>query len=93
MKRWLNAGIRERRKGVGREKRRRRKSEEATKAKADLQKLIGQNKRTMKSEYLQKLSGANVWRAARYANPRACMTVEALTVRGGKHGNTSLEND
>jgi len=39
-KRWWNADIRERRKAVGREKRRRRNSEQAAKAKAELQKSI-----------------------------------------------------
>jgi len=39
-KRWWNADIRERRKAVGREKRRRRNSEEAAKAKAEFQKSI-----------------------------------------------------
>jgi len=34
-----------------------------------------------------------VWRAARYATPRAGMTVEALTYREGKRANTSLEKE
>jgi len=38
-------------------------------------------------------SGAEVWRAARYANPRAGTTVEALTDRDGKQTNTSLEKE
>jgi len=92
-KRWWNADIRERRKAVGREKRRRLNSEEAAKAKAELQKFIQQSKRTMWSEYLQNLRGADVWRAARYANPRAGMTVEALTDREGKQANTSQEKE
>jgi len=50
-KRWWNADIRERRKAVGREKRRRRNSEETAKAKAELQKLIRQLKRKMWSRY------------------------------------------
>jgi len=49
-KRWCNADIRERRKAVGREKRRRRNSEQAAKAKAELQKSIRQSKRKMWSE-------------------------------------------
>jgi hypothetical protein len=82
-KRWRNADIRERRKAVGREKRRRRNSEEAAKAKAEFQKSIRQSKRKMWSEYLQNLRGAEVWRAARYTNLRTGMTVEALTDREG----------
>jgi len=92
-KRWWNADIRERRKTVGREKRSRRNSEESAKAKAECQKSIRQSKRKMWSEYLQNLRGAEVWRAARYANPRAGMTVKALTGREGKQANTSLEKE
>jgi hypothetical protein len=40
---------------------------------------------------LQNLRGAEVCRATRYANPLAGTTVEALTNREGKQGNTSLE--
>jgi len=36
------------------------------------------------------LRGAEVWRAACYTNPPACMTVVALTDREGKQVNTSL---
>jgi len=93
LKRWWNADIRERRKAVGRKKRRRRNSEEAAKAKAELQKSIRQSKRKMWTEYMQNQRGAEVWRAARYANPRAGMTVEALTDREGKHANTSQEKE
>jgi len=92
-KRWWNADITERRKAVGRDKGSRRNSEEAAKAKAELQKLIRQSKRKMWSKYLQNLRGAEVWRAARYANPRAGMTVESLTDREGKQVNTSQEKE
>ena len=34
-----------------------------------------------------------MWRAARYANPRAGMTVEAFTDREGKQANTSMEKE
>jgi hypothetical protein len=64
-KRWWNADIRERSKPVGREKRRRRNLEEAAKAKTELLKSIRQFKRKMRSEYLQNLGRAEVWRAAR----------------------------
>jgi len=91
-KRWWNADIKERRKVGGREKRR-RNSGEAARAKAKLQKSIRQSKSKMWSEYLQNLRGAEVWRAARYANPRAGMTVEALVHREGKQGNTATEKE
>jgi hypothetical protein len=93
LKRWWNADIRERRKAVGREKRRRQNLEEAGKMKAEFQKSIQQSKRKMWSEYLQNLTGAEVWRAARYANPRAGMTLEASTDREGNQANTSLEKE
>jgi len=93
LKRWSNADIKKRRHPVGRENRRRRNSEGATRAKPELQKSIRQSKRTMWSEYLQNLRGAEVWRAARYANPRAGTTVEALTERERKQANTSLEKE
>jgi len=92
-KRCWNADIRERRMAVGREKRRRLNSVEAAKAKAEFQKSIRQSKRKMWSEYLQNLRGADVWRAARYANPRAGMIMEALTDREGKQANTSMEKE
>jgi len=44
-KRWWNPDIRERRQAVRREKTTRQNSEEATKGKAELQKLIRQSKR------------------------------------------------
>jgi len=91
--RWWNADIKERRRTVGRERRRRRNSEEAARAKAELQKSIWQSKREMWSDCLEHLRGAEVWRAARYANPRAGMTVEALKDREGKQANTSLEKE
>jgi len=88
-----NADIKKRKTVVGREKGRRRTSEEAPRAKAELKKSIRQSKRKMWSEYLQNLRGAEVWRAARYANPQAGTTVEALTDREGKQANTSLEKE
>ena len=42
---------------------------------------------------MQNVIGAEVWRAARYANPRAGMTVEALTDRQGKLANTATEKE
>jgi len=91
-KRWWNADIKERRNAVGREKRK-RNSGEAARAKAELQRSIQRSKSRMWSDYLQNLRGAEVWRAARYANPRAGATVEALTDKEGKQANTSLEKE
>jgi len=91
--RWWDADIKARRRTAGREKRRRRHSEEAARANAELQKSIGQSKRRMWGDYLQNLGGAEVWRAAPYANPQAGTTVEALTDRDGKQANTSLEKE
>jgi len=47
----------------------------------------------MWSDYPQKVRGAEVWRAARYANPRASMTSEALTDREGKQANPATEKE
>jgi hypothetical protein len=61
--------------------------------KAELQKSIRQSKRRMFGDYLQRVRGAEVWRAARYANPQAGTTLEALTDRHGKQSNTALEKE
>jgi len=92
-KRWWNADIEERRKTVGKERRRRWNSEEAAWAMAELQKSIRQFTRKMWGYYLKNLRGAEMRRAARYANPRAGMTVEALTDREGNQAKTSLEKE
>jgi len=47
----------------------------------------------MWSDYLQNLRGDEVWRAARYANRRASMTVEALMDRESKQTNTATEKE
>jgi len=91
--RWWNADIKERRRMVGRERMRRWHSEEAARAKAELQKSIRQSNRTMWGDYLQNLSGAERWRALRYVKPRAGTTVEAITDRDGKQAKTSLEEE
>ena len=92
-KRWWNANIRERMMAVGREKRSRRNLAEAAKTKAEFQKSIRQSKRKMWSEYLQNLTGAEGWRAARYTNHWAGMTVDALTNKAGKQANSSPEKE
>jgi hypothetical protein len=91
--RWWNADLKEMRKAVGREKRRRQNSGEAARAKAELQKSIGQSKRQICSEYLQILLGAEVWRAAHYPNPQASRTMKALTDREGKQAITATEKE
>jgi len=88
---WWNAHIKERRQAIGREKRRRWISEEATRAKAELQKSIRRSKSQMWSDYLQNLGGAEVWGGGRYDNPCASMTVEAVTDRQGMQANTATE--
>jgi len=47
----------------------------------------------MWSDSLQNLQGAEVWRAAKYVNPRPGATVEALTDREGKPANTAIEQE
>ena len=93
LKRWWNADIKDRREAVAREKRRRQNSEEATLAKAELQKSIWQSQSQMWSDYLQNLRGAEVWRAAQCTNPQGGMTVEAITDREGKQENTATEKE
>jgi hypothetical protein len=83
--------MKERRRISRRERRRRRSSEEAARVKAELQKSIRWSKREMWNDYLKNFKGAEVWRAARYANPREVMTAGALKDREGKKANTSLE--
>jgi len=70
---------------------RRRHSEEGAQAKAELQKSIRHSKRKMWGDYLQNIRGAEVWRAARYANDQAGTTMQALTDRDSKQADTSLE--
>jgi len=55
--------------------------------------LIRQSMRKMWSDSLKNLRGVEVWWAAPYVNPRAGMTVEALTDRESKLANMSLENE
>ena len=54
-KRWWNAKIKERRRMVGRERRRRRTPEDATRASKELQNSILHSKKTMLGDYFQKL--------------------------------------
>jgi len=91
--RQWNAEIKERRKLVGRERRRRWNSEEDARVKAELQHSIRQSKSKMLSDHLQSLRGAERWRVARYTNPRPGMNIEAMTDRHGKQAITSLEEE
>jgi hypothetical protein len=94
LKRWWNGDIKTRRKTLWQENRRRgRRSEGAARAKAELQKSIRKSKSQMWSDYLQNLQGAEVWRAAKYVDPQAGATVEALTDREGKQANTAIEKE
>ena len=74
-KRWWNGEIKEKRSQLGREKRRRRRSEATAQAKAELQKSIQREKGRMWNDYLRNLRGTEVWRAAKFANSRARATV------------------
>ena len=92
-KRWWNGEIKERRSALGREKRRGRRSEAAARAKTELQKSIRQSKSRMWNDYLQNLTGGEVWRAANFTNPRVGATVEALSNRERKQANTIAEKE
>jgi hypothetical protein len=73
-----------------REKRGRR-FEAPAHAKAELQKSIRKSNSQMSNDYLQNLRGGEVWRAAKFVNPRAGTTVEALTDGDGSQANTIAE--
>jgi len=62
-------------------------------AKTELQKSIWRAKDRMWNDYLKKLRGAKVWRAAKCANPRAGSTVEALTDSDGKQAKYITEKE
>jgi len=81
LKRWWNGEIRDRRSALGREKRGGRRSEAAARAKEELQMSIRQSKSRMRDDYLQNPRGSEVWRAAKFTNPRAGATMEALADR------------
>jgi len=92
-KRWWNGEIKERRRALRREMWRRRRSEATARMKAELQKSIRQSKSQMWNDHMQNLMGGEVWRAAKFTNPRAGATVEALTDREGKQVNTIAEKE
>jgi len=88
---WLNADGKERRRMVGSMRRKRRIPEEASWAKAQLQKILRRSIRTAWRNGLQNIGTGEVWRAGRSLNPWVGMTVEALTDSEGKEANTSSE--
>jgi len=91
-RRW-NGEIKERRSQLGREIRRRRKLAATAQAKPELHKSIRRAKDRMWNDYLKNLRGAEVRRAATFANPWAGAIVEALTDRDGKQANTITEKE
>jgi len=92
-KRWWNGEINERRSALGREKRRGKSSEAAAHTKAELQRSIRQSKNRTWNEYLLNLSGGEVWRAARFANPPVGATVEASSDSDGKQAKTIAKRE
>ena len=62
-------------------------------AKGELQKSVRRAKDKMWNDTLYNLSAAEFWRAAKFANPRAGMTVEALTYTDGKPPNMIAEKE
>jgi len=93
LKRWWNGEIKERRSALGREKRRGRRSEGAGHAKAELQRSIRQSMSRKWDDYLQNVTGGEVWRAAKFTNPQAGATVEELTDIEWKQANTIAEKE
>ena len=92
-KMWWNGEIKARRSALGRQKRSGRRSDAAARAKAELQKTIRLSKSRMWDDYVQNLRVGKVRRAAKFTNPRAGATVEALTDREGKQANTIAEKE
>jgi len=92
-KRCWNVDLRETRKTVGRKKRRKQISAEAAQARAELHWSIRQSNSQMWRDYIEQVTGAEVWRAAPYANLRPGATMQALTDREGKQTKTILEKE
>jgi hypothetical protein len=87
LKQWWNGGIKERRSQLGGAKRRRRRSAATAQAKSELQRSIQRTQDRTCNNYLKIVSGAEVSRAAKFANPRTGATVEALTNKAGEQVN------
>jgi hypothetical protein len=90
-KSWWIGEIKERRGQLGIDKRKRCRSAVTAQAKAELLKSIWRAKDRMLEDYLKTLRGAEVWRAAMFANPGAGASLEALTDRDGKQAHTITE--
>jgi hypothetical protein len=73
--------------------RRGRRSEAAAHANAEQQKSIRQSKRRMWNNYVQNLRVGEVWRGAKFTNPRVGASMEALTVREGKQAHSIAEKE
>jgi hypothetical protein len=78
-KRWWNGEIMEKRSQLGREKRRWCRSAATAQTKAEMQKLVRRAKAKIWNDYLKYFRRADVWRAPKFASPRAGMSVLALT--------------
>jgi len=83
----------EKRSQLGRENRRRRGLAATAQAKDELQQSVRRARDMVWNDDLKNLGVAEVWRAQKFANPRAGMTVEALTSRDGKQANTIAEKE
>jgi hypothetical protein len=92
-KRSWNGEIKETRSALGRLKRTGRRSEVAARVKSELQKSIQQSKSRMWNDYGWNLRECEVWRVAKFSNPQAGATVEALTDTKGKQANTIAEKE
>ena len=88
-----NTNIREQSRTAGRDRWRRRDSGKTAWAQAEHQNLIRLSKRRQWRDFLHTLRGAEVWRETRSAIPPASMTLETLSRREGKQGNSSLEKE
>jgi len=58
-----------------------------------LQKSIPREKGRMWNDYMRDLRGAEGWRAAKFRNPWAGASREAMTDRDGKQANTITEKE
>jgi hypothetical protein len=61
--------------------------------KAEFYNSIWKSESPMWSDYLPNVRGSEVWRVAKYVNPRAAAMVEFQTEREGKHVITATEKE
>jgi len=88
-----NGELKERRRALGTQKRKGRRTGGEAPAKADLQRSIQQSKSRMWNDYLLNRKVVEGWRGAKFDNTRAGATVQALTDREGKQANTIAEKE